>query len=589
MTEVSKRNQELREIIDKIISLNDNLSEHIEIISNAGYGIWHIILKDGEKPRMQVNEKMAELLGIDSQLMTEEEIYNSWYDYVLPEAIPSVQNSVQEMIDGKFSENTYKWKHAEKGVIYVRCGGTAMKFPDGTTVIRGYHTDVTEIVHKEQEQKEILQEAKCLAETRNDELTKQLKIINTIAKVFNCIYFFSMQDYSFVELGSEIKSISDMVKTQNDAREAFKEVYRHILSPEMQAEGEAFMNLETLNDRLHDKEWISRQLYGPLNGWFEGIFIVADRDEDGNCNHVIWATRDINESKMREESLIRKSSIDELTHMYNRRAYEEMIGIYESNGIPDDLVYISVDVNGLKVVNDTMGHEAGDKLIRKASQHMTRIFGQHGKIFRTGGDEFIVMINVSAETLAQLKKEMEKLNNNQYDEVTLSCGYVPRWEAKELSLQEIASIADQRMYEAKEIYYKNKGIDRKGQKEAHNALEMLYSKILKINITDDTYQILDIGEDENIEEIRNITSISKWLKDFANSDRIHPDDSNKFMKKTDFEYLKNHFGEGKKRLYFIYRKKYDGVYKETVMEIIPASDYSEEAQTFFLYVKRIEE
>ena len=39
MTEVSKRNKELREIIDKIISLNDNLSEHIDIISNADYGI----------------------------------------------------------------------------------------------------------------------------------------------------------------------------------------------------------------------------------------------------------------------------------------------------------------------------------------------------------------------------------------------------------------------------------------------------------------------------------------------------------------------------------------------------------------------
>lgn len=589
MTEVSKRNKELREIIDKIISLNDNLSEHIEIISNAGYGIWHIILKDGEKPRMQVNEKMSELLDIDSTVMTEEEIYNSWYDYILPEAIPSVQLSVQEMMDGKFSENTYKWKHPSKGVIYVRCGGTSMKLSDDTTVIRGYHTDVTEIVHKEQEQKEILREAKCLADARNVELTKQLKIINTIAKVFNCIYFFSLKDYSFMELGSEMELVSNLVSNKTDAREAFKGVYKVILSPEMRAEGEEFMNLETLNERLQGKEWISRQFYGPINGWFEGLFIVADRDEDGNCNHVIWATRDINESKMREESLIHKSNIDELTHMYNRWAYEEMIGIYESNGIPDDLVYISIDVNGLKVVNDTMGHEAGDKLIRTACQYMTRAFGRHGKIFRTGGDEFIAMLNVSAKTLEHLKKDIDKLNNNWYEEVAVSCGYVARWEAKELSIQEIASIADQRMYKAKEAYYKNKGIDRKGQKEAHAALELLYSKILKINITDDTYQILDIGKEENIEEVRNIGSISGWLKQFANSDSIHPDYSQEFMEKTDFGYLKNYFREGKKRFGFIYKKNYDGVYKDTIMEIIPANDYSEELQTFFLYVKRIED
>lgn len=61
------------------------------------------------------------------------------------------------------------------------------------------------------------------------------------------------------------------------------------------------------------------------------------------------------------------------------------------------------------------------------------------------------------------------------------------------------------------------------------------------------------------------------------------------MEKTDFEYLKNYFREGKKRFGFIYKKNYDGVYKDTIMEIIPAKDYSEELQTFFLYVKRIEE
>ena len=117
---------------------------------------------------------------------------------------------------------------------------------------------------------------------------------------------------------------------------------------------------------------------------------------------------------------------------------------------------------------------------------MTRAFGRHGKIFRTGGDEFIAMLNVSAKTLEHLKKDIDKLNNNWYEEVAVSCGYVARWEAKELSIQEIASIADQRMYKAKEAYYKNKGIDRKGQKEAHAALELLYSKILKINIRNNT-------------------------------------------------------------------------------------------------------
>ena len=54
--------------------------------------------------------------------------------------------------------------------------------------------------------------------------------------------------------------------------------------------------------------------------------------------------------------------------------------------------YLAVDINGLKEVNDTFGHEAGDQLIIGAANCIERAFGDYGKVFRTGGDEFIVLL-----------------------------------------------------------------------------------------------------------------------------------------------------------------------------------------------------
>ena len=55
-------------------------------------------------------------------------------------------------------------------------------------------------------------------------------------------------------------------------------------------------------------------------------------------------------------------------------------------------MYISIDLNGLKRVNDTYGHVAGDELIRAAADCMKNSFNEYGKIYRIGGDEFAVII-----------------------------------------------------------------------------------------------------------------------------------------------------------------------------------------------------
>ena len=141
--------------------------EYREILHNAGLGTWHIILKEGNKPRMHPDNKMLEILGCPNPDISEEDVYDFWYSRILPDALDSVHKSVGEMMQGMFSENTYQWNHPTNGVVWTRCGGTGIKLPDGTDFLKGYHGDVTNIVMKDRMHEEELKKAKEAAEAAN--------------------------------------------------------------------------------------------------------------------------------------------------------------------------------------------------------------------------------------------------------------------------------------------------------------------------------------------------------------------------------------------------------------------------------------
>ncbi len=80
--------------------------------------------------------------------------------------------------------------------------------------------------------------------------------------------------------------------------------------------------------------------------------------------------------------------MDVLTGLNNRRAYENcLVGISPES----DVCAVFCDVNSLKTVNDTMGHEEGDKLIKKMADILREVFSEK-EIFRISGDEFVVIL-----------------------------------------------------------------------------------------------------------------------------------------------------------------------------------------------------
>ena len=157
---------------------------------------------------------------------------------------------------------------------------------------------------------------------------------------------------------------------------------------------------------------------------------------------------------------------DALTGVYSRFAYALALKELDREGtLPEELVAFTVDINGLKQVNDQLGHEAGDELICGAADCIKAALCKNGRCYRTGGDEFVVLALMEEEkvrdALAQLRRETTKWRGETLRTLSVSAGYALASKNKGLSAEKLVGVADKAMYEAKAAYYRNSGRDRR--------------------------------------------------------------------------------------------------------------------------------
>lgn len=297
---------------------------------------------------------------------------------------------------------------------------------------------------------------------KESEKQEQYKILLSMADIYYSMQVIDLVNDNIVEfnVSDEVREIFD----NNRAVEALTQFMETITIEDDRENAFAFTDLTTLAERMRNRKTISSQFRGTDIGWFLAMFITIETEKDGKPTKVIYTTRIIDEEKKQEETLIYRSQTDELTGLYNRRAYEE--DIYQMDDIPNEFIYIELDVNGLKAVNDTIGHVAGDEIIVGASECMKSVLGPYGKLYRTGGDEFVAIEFIREDELKLLLKEFDEAISNWsgelVDGLSISYGFVSKEECPNFSVSQFAIEADKRMYSAKALYYQKKGIDRRG-------------------------------------------------------------------------------------------------------------------------------
>lgn len=147
------------------------------------------------------------------------------------------------------------------------------------------------------------------------------------------------------------------------------------------------------------------------------------------------------------------AEIDGMTGVYNRSKYLDVIS--NSYREESNIAVIFWDINNLKVVNDNMGHEHGDKMIVTMAESLKKIVTDSAKAYRVGGDEFVMIMSGSDEDdvkrkIKEWRKELNSLNEKTDEPISVSVGYAC---GKGKYIEDIIKDADRMMYKDKQQYH----------------------------------------------------------------------------------------------------------------------------------------
>jgi|GEM_PF-1973366 diguanylate cyclase (GGDEF)-like protein/PAS domain S-box-containing protein len=186
----------------------------------------------------------------------------------------------------------------------------------------------------------------------------------------------------------------------------------------------------------------------------------AHFNQQGEIEWIDGVIEDITERKKIDETLRALSLIDELTGLYNRRGFmtlaEQQMKI--ANRMQRGMLLVFTDLDGLKEINDTFGHNQGDMAITDTAEILRKTFRQSDIIARIGGDEFVALvietIEDTAETLKTRLEEKIKSQNaagGKKYRISLSTGVTHYDPATPRNLNDMLTEADRLMYEQKQL------------------------------------------------------------------------------------------------------------------------------------------
>lgn len=297
----------------------------------------------------------------------------------------------------------------------------------------------------------------------NTKILDEYRILKALTKIFVSMQIIDLETDTYITYQNN--EYIDKLELTGYASLDLKMFVNSLIRAEYKKDALEFVNLENLDKRIEGNSYITYEVMGLNLGWIRFAFFPISSDKNNKLSNVIFAVSNINEQKCNEENLKKLSYTDGLTGLFNRYSFEIDLRKFEI-----DCNYgavISADVNNLKYFNDTFGHNTGDNLIVRASLALYNVLAGFGRIYRTGGDEFIALIHYKDDInslIDSINKEIDELNKDNDIKLSASIGYALYKDHTNISIHDLIEVADKEMYEAKKKYY----IDNKIYKYRNN-------------------------------------------------------------------------------------------------------------------------
>ncbi len=435
------------------------------------------------------------------------------------------------------------------------------------------HIRHTEIMSKDEKHiivciKNINKEVRAeLARKASQERTvTYTQIAERLADHYDLIYYINCESLEYAEYS--IKKRSGELKVQDEGENFFTTAWKNanrLVHSEDRERIRLFLDRDRLISQLDDRRQLTEDYRMIIDGGktqYTRMSVTYSSDH----SHFIICVENRDEDVRKEQEHLAELSLanemarrDELTHTKNKTAYREMESTLqqqiEEGREPFGIVVC--DINGLKIVNDTEGHKAGDEYIKASCTLICRVF-HHSPVFRIGGDEFVVILREQdyadrEDLISRLRKQVEE-NVRIGEGPVIASGIAEYQPAEDRTVEDVFNRADVLMYDNKARLKEQKLIQ-----ETHLAKDSSEFKVIsedRRTMLDALYKALDVVSEGTYVYLCDMKyDYSRWSKSAVDTyglpseymygagdiweNRIHPDDRKAYHKGIDEIFLGN--------------------------------------------------
>lgn len=386
------------------------------------------------------------------------------------------------------------------------------------------------------------------------------QIAERLADHYDLIYYIDCQNSYYTELSTKKKS--GKLNIQDEGEDFFNNARKNtdrLIYAEDRERIRLFLDRDNLITQLESRRQLTEDYRMVLDGGktqYTRMSVTYSTDH----SHFIICVENRDEDVRREKEHLAALSTaneiarrDELTHTKNKTAYQEMENELQrqiaEGGDPFGIVVC--DINGLKLINDTEGHKAGDDYIKAACMMICRVF-QHSPVYRVGGDEFVVILRgqdfINRDSLiTHLRRQVEE-NVRTGEGAVVASGLAEYQRVADHTVAEVFNRADQQMYGDKtrlkemKLIQESHSLKERAEiriisKERRIMLDTLY-KAFKV-VSEGSYVFLcDMKYDfsrwsRNAVDIFGLPSTYMYGAGDIWENRIHPEDREAYHKGID--------------------------------------------------------